>query len=120
MKLFLARELIDGTHRKAMTPARRQRCLEANGNVCAFDGCEVSTKLEIDHIIPLALGGKDEDGNLIPLCHDHHKQKTRKDIWQIAKSKRQRKLVEEREPSKRPIRSNPTIPSRPFQKRRAM
>jgi 5-methylcytosine-specific restriction endonuclease McrA len=112
MKLFLARELVDGTPRKAMTPARRKRCLEANGNVCAYEGCVSTDRLEIDHIVPLALNGKDEDSNLIPLCYVHHKEKTRRDIWQIAKAKRQRSGIEEVEPSKRPIRSNPQIQSR--------
>jgi 5-methylcytosine-specific restriction endonuclease McrA len=100
VKLFLARELVDGTPRKAMTPARRQRVLEANGNVCAHEGCEIAERLEIDHAIPLALGGTEDDRNLIPLCQDHHRQKTRADVWQIAKSKRQRRLIEEPRPAK--------------------
>jgi 5-methylcytosine-specific restriction endonuclease McrA len=105
VKLFLARDLVDGTPRKAMSPQRRQRILDANGHVCGHDGCETAAGLEIDHITPLALNGEDVDANCIPLCRAHHKEKTRRDIWMIAKAKRQRGLVEEIEPSKNPIRS---------------
>lgn len=100
MKLFLARELLDGTPRKAMTPARRKRILSAHDNRCAHDGCESADRLEIDHDIPLALGGSEEEGNLIVLCYAHHKEKTRSDLWRIAKAKRQRKLIEEPEESR--------------------
>jgi hypothetical protein len=105
VKLFIARELLDGTARRAMTPARRARILEANGHVCAHEGCEVTERLEIDHATALALGGVDEDHNCIPLCREHHKEKTRRDVWAIAKAKRQRRLIEEPRPSKNPIKS---------------
>lgn len=117
MKLFIARELLDGTPRKAMTPARRKRVLAAHDGHCAHEGCTSTERLEIDHDIPLALGGSEDDGNLIVLCYPHHKEKTRRDIWQIAKAKRQRKLIEEVEPPKHPIpqRVNPWPPKgRPF------
>lgn len=119
MKLFLARDLIDGTPRKAMTPARRKRLLDLNDNRCQHEGCEITTGLELDHDIPLALGGTEDDGNMVALCHAHHKEKTRGDVWRIAKAKRQRKLIEEVEPSRRPIpqRENPwPAEGRPFPK----
>jgi len=121
MKLFLARELVDGTPRKAMTPARRKRLLALNDNRCQHEGCERTDRLELDHDVPLALGGSEDDGNMIALCYDHHKEKTREDIARIAKAKRQRKLVEEIEPSKRPIpqRVNPWPEGgRPFPKQK--
>ncbi|RAK52097.1 HNH endonuclease [Phenylobacterium deserti] len=114
MKLFIARELLDGTPRKAMTPARRKRILDAHDHQCAREGCTETMRLEIDHDIPLALGGSEEDGNLIVLCYAHHKDKTRQDIWQISKAKRQRKLIEEPVASKRPIKSNSRLVGRPF------
>lgn len=97
------------TPRKGMSPARRKRILEANGNVCAYEGCEITKGLELDHPVPLALGGPDDDERMIPLCYDHHKEKTRRDIWQIAKAKRQAKMDEPREEPSR-------FPSRPFPK----
>ncbi|MCS6289415.1 MAG: HNH endonuclease [Nitrospira sp.] len=30
----------------------------------------------MDHVIPRARGGSDDDSNLQPLCSFHHKQKT--------------------------------------------
>ena len=30
----------------------------------------------IDHIIPLAKGGKDDDANCRSLCHEHHRDRT--------------------------------------------
>lgn len=71
-----------------MTPARRARVLADNGNVCAHEGCEITDRLEIDHIVALELGGADDFPNLVPLCRDHHKEKTRHDVWMIAKARR--------------------------------
>jgi 5-methylcytosine-specific restriction endonuclease McrA len=84
----LAREKVGKTPRKAMTPARRARLLEKHGHVCAFRGCGVTSGLELDHIIPLALGGPDDDANLRPFCSEHHKAKTARDLGAIAKAKR--------------------------------
>lgn len=30
----------------------------------------------IDHIVPLAQGGTDDDSNTRPLCHAHHRERT--------------------------------------------
>jgi 5-methylcytosine-specific restriction endonuclease McrA len=35
--------------------------------------CESKYRVEIHHIEPVSLGGKDEYENLVTLCHDHHK-----------------------------------------------
>lgn len=76
---------IDG---RAMSPKRRAKILARDGNRCRYPDCEVSTGLEVDHIVPLALGGKDADGNLETLCAAHHLAKTRLDVKLIAKAKR--------------------------------
>lgn len=73
---------------RRMTPARRARILAAFGNRCAYPACECQTGLELDHTIALALGGKDRDDNLRPLCGPHHAQKTKLDLGLIAKAKR--------------------------------
>jgi 5-methylcytosine-specific restriction endonuclease McrA len=68
---------------------------------CAKRGCGRKTGLDIDHIIPLALGGPNDLKNLQLLCEEHHKEKTRDDIRKIAKAKRlAKKETEEREPSR--------------------
>lgn len=75
---------------RAMTPARRARILQRDGGTCRYPECESTHGLQIDHIVALALGGRDADENLETLCEDHHKQKTRRDVGLIAKAKRQK------------------------------
>lgn len=44
----------------------------------ACRACGSTTRLEVDHIIPVAAGGALYDhGNLQTLCHDDHAEKTR-------------------------------------------
>ena len=49
--------------------AHRDRC-------CVVPGCGVPFGLEIDHVVPFALGGPTELSNLALLCHHHHYLKT--------------------------------------------
>ena len=44
--------------------------------VCAVPGCEESTKLTVDHIVPLSRGGTDELSNLQFLCKPHNSEKS--------------------------------------------
>jgi 5-methylcytosine-specific restriction enzyme A len=98
---------LDLDARKSMTKARRARILAAYNGHCAYLGCEATEGLEIDHFIPLAIGGRDDDGNLRPLCRSHHAVKTKLDVRLIAKAKRiNRKSGEPKPPGK--------IKSRPF------
>jgi 5-methylcytosine-specific restriction enzyme A len=46
---------------------RNQRIKERDGFRCAHCG-RVSEAVDVDHIVPLAKGGRDEDGNLQLLC----------------------------------------------------
>jgi hypothetical protein len=43
---------------------------------------------DLDHHIPLEIGGDDTDDNLRPLCRPCHRLKTRGDASDIAKAKR--------------------------------
>jgi hypothetical protein len=43
---------------------------------CAVPGCNQTLGLELDHVEPFAEGGPTSAGNLAPLCHFHHAQKT--------------------------------------------
>lgn len=114
------------TPRKAMTAARRARIIARDGEVCARLGCEVTTGLEVDHVVPLELTGKDEDENLQLLCGPHHKAKTRLDLKMIARARRLRKKADPatRKPSRMKSRGfpkggpKPVWPSRPFPKRK--
>ncbi len=67
------------TPRRSMTPARRKRIFLSHGGVCGFCHEEISAgePFEIDHEIPLALGGSDDDGeNCYPLHERCHRIKT--------------------------------------------
>jgi 5-methylcytosine-specific restriction protein A len=43
--------------------------------MCKAEG-RVTEAVEVDHIVPLAMGGNGDESNLQPLCHDHHAAKT--------------------------------------------
>ena len=109
MTKLTPRDEAPATPRKAMTRARRLRILAHHNHQCAYPGCTMSQALEIDHVLPLEIGGSDEDHNLQPLCGYHHRKKTAQDIKLIAKARRLRKAtLTERKAS--------TIKSRGFDK----
>lgn len=56
--------------------ARLRTALVARDPVCVVPGCGNRRYLEIDHVVPLALGGRTELRNLARLCSFHHRQKT--------------------------------------------
>ena len=61
------------TKRRPMTPARRRRIFEAHDGI--FGYCR--KPIEIDHVVPLALGGADDGGgNTVPMHVDCHRIKT--------------------------------------------
>lgn len=105
MKLMLARDLLDGTKRRGFTAKQRQQVFSANDGLCC--GCDeaLTGKWHIDHILPIALNGEHAPANWQALCESCHVAKTRADVGRIAKAKRQRALIEEPQPSKRPIKS---------------
>nr|ALO21699.1 putative HNH endonuclease [Stephanosphaera pluvialis] len=52
-----------------MSPGRRSKLLAASEFRCRLCGCDLTdSNYEIHHILPIALGGKDLDKNLAPLC----------------------------------------------------
>lgn len=68
-------ELGDITHVSSPTrtiPARLRRWVQETYPACGRHGCDSTFRLEIDHIVPLASGGRTEQQNLWHLCgHDH-------------------------------------------------
>jgi 5-methylcytosine-specific restriction endonuclease McrA len=58
----------------------RERILVRDMGLCQCDECKASgaplLANEVDHKIPRAKGGTDEDSNLQAMNHEHHKRKT--------------------------------------------
>lgn len=121
----MKRDPVELDDRKAMTAARRRRVLARTGEQCRWPGCEETKGLEIDHIICLGLGGKDQDDNLEPLCNPHHKIKTSRDKALIAKAKRlvrkddpeTRKAPRMRSANRWPPKGSVKLQSRPFERK---
>ena len=65
------------TKRRPLGQRRRARLLAAEPlcRECRRQG-RTTPAAEIDHIVPLASGGGDQDDNLQPLCRDCHWRKT--------------------------------------------
>ncbi len=74
-------ELVRGENpevRKALAPSVRWRVLERDGRrcgVCGRTGLERGVRLEVDHIVPVAAGGGDEEENLRTLCRECNRGK---------------------------------------------
>lgn len=48
---------------------RRARLLERDGFICAYCACQLTlASMTLDHFVPRALGGGDEDENLMSSC----------------------------------------------------
>ena len=63
-------------HVGRMVPAHLRSALEARDPTCVVPGCHRRSGLEIDHVVPVALGGQTAISNLARLCRWHHSQKT--------------------------------------------
>jgi hypothetical protein len=104
-----------------MHAGRRARIATRDGHRCKIKGCENPGPYEVDHVINLAIGGKDDDDNCRLLCVPCHKIKTAYDLKIIAKAKRcERQADPETRRRGKPIASRPfgkstrKIASRPF------
>lgn len=75
--------------RRWSTTVRRSIRLRFNAQ-CTECGFALDERgFDLDHTIPLALGGEDVESNLRPLCRPCHRAKTRGDVTMIAKALRQ-------------------------------
>jgi hypothetical protein len=61
---------------RRVIPMKLRRALEARDPTCGVKGCANDQFLEIDHIIPLAEGGRTELTNTWRICSHHHLLKT--------------------------------------------
>lgn len=99
---------------RGMTAARRARIIKRDNGQCVRPCCETPTdRLQVDHIVALALGGSDKDWNCETICFAHHQQKTKVDVAAIAKAKRrQLKHIGQAPPPTQQLRSRNTFKRR--------
>lgn len=78
------------TKRRRLTGKARLALLTAHNSRCHICGgaIEPGQRWEVEHVIPLAMGGDDEPGNMRPAHSKCHRAKTIKDVADIAKAKR--------------------------------
>jgi hypothetical protein len=61
---------------RRVIPIKLRRALEARYPTCGVKGCANDEFLEIDHVIPIAEGGRTELANAWRICSHHHALKT--------------------------------------------
>ena len=78
--------------RKTISRTVRVRVFERAGGLCHLCGGKiaVSDAWDVDHILALALGGKDDEANFAPAHKRCHIDKTRGDVGMIRKADRQK------------------------------
>lgn len=76
--------------RRSLSPTARLRIFESAAGICHI--CEtriqVGQRWDVEHVVPIALGGADEPANMRPAHEACHDRKTRGDVADIAKAKR--------------------------------
>lgn len=79
------------TSRRSLSTTRKLRIFEAAGGLCHICGTKIFGKgWDAEHVIPLALGGADDDRNLRPAHKACHGDKTKIDNASWSKAKRMR------------------------------
>lgn len=108
--------MTDAPKRKSFTPAQRARIFSAHDGRCYLCGEKIArgTDWHVEHVIPWALTHDNSDENLRP-AHpggECHAAKTKADVKQIAKAKRQG--GETGQQARRERRGSGSIPSAGF------
>lgn len=68
--------LMEKNKRKRLTKEERLAVLAKTNSHCAYCGCKLEYKdLQVDHIFPVYLGGKNEMSNYLPACRSCNKYK---------------------------------------------
>ena len=78
--------------RRHLSAKERLRLFTAAGGVCHLCGGKIDGTREawdIEHVITLAMGGADDDANMLPAHRACHAPKTVADFGRLAKAKRQ-------------------------------
>lgn len=77
--------------RRQRTGKQRLAICERHNWTCYLTGLRIDPvrdRYHLEHVIPLAGGGTDDDDNLRPVLAWAHLEKTKKDLARIAKGKR--------------------------------
>jgi len=103
--------------RKSFSAKDRARIFAAHGGVCGLSGVKIGAgdAWHIEHRVPVALGGSNDDENLYPALVEPHALKTKDDVKRIAKAKRQ-SGIEGGQAARRAKRGFGLIQSRGFDK----
>lgn len=74
----------------AIPPRVRLRVFERFAGTCQLTGRKIrpGDEWDLDHRVPLALGGKHAESNLQPVLREAHREKTRQDVADNAKVRR--------------------------------
>lgn len=73
------------TTRRPLSPMRKLALFEKAGGVCHLCGLKINGKgWDVEHVIPLALGGADDETNMRPAHKECHAPKTAEDFGRIA------------------------------------
>lgn len=91
--------------RKPLSPSRREKFRILKNGICNECGCDVGNSFDVDHIIPLETGGKDDESNFQLLCKPCHKLKTKQDVKIISKVRSVRQKHEGAKVPKQSIKS---------------
>lgn len=94
------------TARRSLTSKERLRLFALHHGLCHLCGGRIGVgeAWEVEHVIPLAMGGEDDDANRKPAHVKCHRAKTTDDAGNIAKAKRREaKHMGARPRPKRPL-----------------
>lgn len=70
--------------RRRLTPTDRRSVYNLTGGRCAYCGQELAFRdMQVDHVVPLHLGGADEAFNMFPACRscNHYKRGMDLERW---------------------------------------
>lgn len=76
--------------RKSISTKKRVLVFQTHNGICHICGGKIGVgeAWELEHVIPLAMGGEDEESNWRPAHIKCHKAKTKTDVASVAKAKR--------------------------------
>ena len=64
----------------------RLEVLDRDAWTCRYCGCQDRTRMEVDHVVPVAEGGTDDTGNLVASCKSCNRSKGAKPVLSLSKA----------------------------------